>query len=144
MPDGANADNYCWVEVSVSGANSLVTFQGDKPSNLPDPRFIAKAGTSRRVNLLIGKSYRVTSAQPIVCTAKSDEAISVDKTSASTMHIVYPVSYEIVDAMRSILRQVRMVPPLVGAFNQVRVSDVVAIREKLKLGGNRNHGKHRI
>ena len=116
LPDGANADNYCWVEVTVSGANSLVTFQGDKPSNLPDPRFVARAGEAYRVNLLIGKTYRVSSAQPIECTAKSNDAISVDKTSASTMHVVYPVSYEIVDAMRSVSRQVRMVPPLVGSI----------------------------
>ena len=116
LPDGANADNYCWVEVTVSGANSLVTFQGDKPSNLPDPRFVARAGEVYRVNLLIGKTYRVSSAQPIECTAKSNDAISVDKTSASTMHGVYPVSYEIVDAMRSVSRQVRMIPPLIGSI----------------------------
>ena len=33
------------------------------------------------------------------------------------MYIVYPVSYEIVDAMRSVSRQVWMIPPLDGTFN---------------------------
>ena len=116
LPDGANAGNYCWVEVAVSNANSLVDFVGDKSSNLPDPRFVAKAGTSHRVNLLIGKTYRVTSAQPIVCTAKLSEEISVDQDDERTMTIVYPVSYEIVDNARSISRQVRMVPPITGTI----------------------------
>ena len=116
LPEGANSNNYCWVEVAVSNVNSLVVFVGDKPSNLPDPHFVAKAGISHRVNLLIGKTYRVTSAQPIVCTAKSSEEISVDQDDERTMTIVYPVSYEIVDNARSISRQVRMVPPLVGMY----------------------------
>jgi hypothetical protein len=116
LPDGANAGNYCWVDIVVNNANSLVTFVGDKPSNLPDPRFIAKAGTTHRVNLLIGKTYRVVSAQPIECTAMSDEAICVEQTSESSMRIVYPVSYEVVGAMRSVSRQIRMVPPITGTI----------------------------
>ena len=117
LPEGANSSNYCWVEVAVSNANSLVTFTGDKTSNLPDPRFVAKAGESYAVNLLIGKTYRVTSAQPIRCTAKSSNDIIVDQDDERSMTIVYPVSYEIVDNARSVSRQVRMVPPLVGTFN---------------------------
>ena len=40
LPEGANSNNYCWVEVAVSNANSLVTFVGD-PEN---PLFFAKSG----------------------------------------------------------------------------------------------------
>ena len=117
LPEGANSSNYCWVVVSVRNANSLVTFTGDKPSNLPDPYFIAKAGESYAVNLLIGKTYRVTSAQPIRCTAKSSNDIIVDQEDERFMTIVYPVSYEIVDNARSLARQVKLTPPLVGTFN---------------------------
>ena len=104
------------MEVAVSNANSLVTFTGDKPSNLPDPYFVAKAGESYAVNLLIGKTYRVTSAQPITCTAKSSDDIIVDQKDERSMTIVYPVSYEIVDNARSLARQVKLTPPLVGMY----------------------------
>ena len=67
-------------------------------------------------NLLIGKTYRVTSAQPIICTAKSCEDINVDQDDERSMTIVWPVSYEIVDNMRSASRQVRLIPPLVGMY----------------------------
>ena len=116
LPEGADSNNYCWVEVAVSNANSLVTFIGDRPSNLPDPCFIAKAGESYAVNLLIGKTYRVTSVQPITCTAKSSDDIIVDQEDERSMTIVYPVSYEIVDNARSLARQVKLTPPLVGMY----------------------------
>jgi hypothetical protein len=111
LPDGADSNNYCWVEVVVSNANSLVTFTGDGVSDLPDPNFIARAGETNRVNLLIGKTYRVASAQPIFCTAKSSEDIEVSGESPRAMTVVWPVSYEIVSLARSASRQVRMIPP---------------------------------
>ena len=118
LPEGANSNNYCWVDVVVSNANSLVTFIGDRPSNLPDPHFIAKPCVTNRVTLLIGKTYRVTSAQPIICTEKSNDDIIIDVHDSHSMTICYPVSYEIVDMARSVSRQIRMIPPsVVGTFN---------------------------
>jgi hypothetical protein len=88
LPEGAEVSNYCWVDIVVSNANSLVTFVGDKPSNLPDPRFIAKAGTTHRVNLLIGKTYRVSSALPIHFMAKSSDEIHVSGEGTKEMKVV--------------------------------------------------------
>ena len=56
LPEGANSNAYCWVDLVVPDANALVTFTGDGYSALPDPAFIAKAGATNRVILLIGNS----------------------------------------------------------------------------------------
>ena len=50
---------------------------GDGPSALPDPRFVARAGETNRVTILIGKTYTVTCPMPIACIGKSDMAIGV-------------------------------------------------------------------
>ena len=42
LPEGANADAYCWVDLIVRQANAQVTFTGDGASNLADPSFIAE------------------------------------------------------------------------------------------------------
>ena len=44
LPPGANTNAYCWVDLVVSGAASLVAFTGEGSSNLPDPSFIALPG----------------------------------------------------------------------------------------------------
>ena len=67
LPDGANTNAYCWVDLVVPDANALVTFTGDGYSALPDPTFIARAGATNRVIVLIGKTYEVASRMPIVC-----------------------------------------------------------------------------
>jgi hypothetical protein len=91
MPEGANSNAYCWVDIVVSNANALVTFTGDGPSALPDPRFIARAGETNRVTILIGKTYTVTCDMPIVVVDKSDPEIEVTRTSANRIGIVWPV-----------------------------------------------------
>ena len=100
LPQGANANAYCWVDVVVSNANALVTFAGDAPSALPDPCFIAKAGETNRVTVLIGKTYNVTSPMPIVCVGKSSCEIDVCQNSPTEMYICWPVTIESV-SMRS-------------------------------------------
>ena len=72
---------------------------------------------THRVNLLIGKTYRVSSALPVFCIAKSSGEIHVSGEGTKEMTVVYPVAYEILDNARSVSRQVRMIPPLVGTFN---------------------------
>jgi hypothetical protein len=49
--------------------------------------------------------------------AKSSDEIYVSGEGTKEMTVVYPVSYEIMDNTRSVSRQVRMIPPLVGTFN---------------------------
>jgi len=101
LPQGANSNAYCWVDLVVPGANSLVTFTGDGPSALPDPAFIAKAGETNRVILLIGKTYQVASRLPITCVGQSSSEIEVDQTSATELSICWPVTIE-ASAMRSV------------------------------------------
>ena len=102
LPEGANSNAYCWVDVVVSGANALVTFTGDGPSALPDPRFIAMAGETNRVTILIGKTYHVTCPMPIVCVGQSSYEIEVyqDQDSPTEMYICWAVTIEAV-SMRS-------------------------------------------
>ena len=100
LPPVANSNAYCWVDLVVSGAASLVTFSGEGASNLPDPSFIALPGETNRVMLLIGKEYRVASRMPICCVGLSDYAIEVSQDSATSLSIVWPVTIEPV-AMRS-------------------------------------------
>ena len=75
LPEGANANAYCWVDLVVRQANAKVTFTGDGASNLADPSFIAEADATNRVTLLIGKTYRVTCPMPFEVAAKSSDDI---------------------------------------------------------------------
>ena len=95
LPPGANSNAYCWVDVVVLNANALVTFTGDGASELPDPTFIAKAGETNRVAILIGKTYQVTSRLPISCVDQSSGEIEVDQISPSELQIVWPVTIEV-------------------------------------------------
>ena len=75
LPEGANADAYCWVDLIVRQANAQVTFTGDGASNLADPSFIAEADATNRVTLLIGKTYRVTCPMPFEVAGRSSDDI---------------------------------------------------------------------
>lgn len=78
LPEGANTNAYCWIDVVVPHVDALVTFEGDGPSDLADPDFIARAGETNRVTLLIGKTYKMRCDQPIEIVGRSDPAIEVD------------------------------------------------------------------
>ena len=91
MPEGANEDAYCWVDIMVSNADALVTFAGDGPSALPDPRFMAKAGEVHRVTILIGKTYAVTCPMPVEVVDKSDYDIDVCQDSETKLVLCWPV-----------------------------------------------------
>ena len=75
LPEGANAEAYCWIDLVVRRANAKVTFAGDGASNLADPSFIAEADATNRVTLLIGKTYRVTCPMPFEVAGKSSDDI---------------------------------------------------------------------
>ena len=66
-------------------------FTGVGPSALPDPRFIARAGETNRVIILIGKTYQVTCPMPIACIGKSDAAIDVSQESDMELTVCWPV-----------------------------------------------------
>ena len=91
LPQGANSNAYCWVDIVVSNANALVTFTGDAPSALPDPRFIARAGETYRVIILIGKTYTMTCPMPIAVVDKSDAAIIVRQAYDRELTVCWPV-----------------------------------------------------
>ena len=97
LPEGANEDAYCWVDIVVSNANALVTFTGDAPSALPDPRFVARAGETNRVTILIGKTYIVTCDMPIAVVDKSDPEIDVYQHEERKLYVHWPVEIWSVD-----------------------------------------------
>ena len=100
LPQGANPNAYCWVDIVVPNANALVTFVGDAPCALPDPSFIARAGETNRVTVLIGKTYTVVCNMPIFCVDKSCFDIDVWQDSPTELYICWPVAIEAV-GMRS-------------------------------------------
>ena len=65
LPEGANTNHYYWIDLVVGQANARVTFEGDGYSHLPDPMFIARAGETNRVTLLLGKPYVIHCNMPI-------------------------------------------------------------------------------
>ena len=62
LPDGANTNAYCTVSLVATGPDTLVVFEGDGPSDYPDPCFVARHGETNEVLILIGKTYTVSSA----------------------------------------------------------------------------------
>jgi hypothetical protein len=70
-----------------------VLFTGDKPSNYPDPEFIAKYNETNRVYLLIGKKYTATSDETITVVSKSSDNIIIDSISDNEIDIVLPVEF---------------------------------------------------
>ena len=93
LPEGANADAYCWVDLVVRQGNAMVTFAGDGASDLADPAFIAKVGETNRVTLLIGKTYRVTCPMPFEVASKSSDDIGETwEENESALWLHWPVS----------------------------------------------------
>ena len=81
----------------------ILNFQfprGDGSSALPDPSFIARAGETNRVTILIGKTYTVSCNMPISCIGKSSADIDVWQNSPMELYICWPVTIEAV-GMRS-------------------------------------------
>ncbi len=95
LPEGANSNAYCSVSVLVSGADALVSFVGDKPSNYPDPQFIARHGVTNNVSILIGKTYDILCDQPFAVVGVSDPATEI-LASEGQVRVVRPVEIECV------------------------------------------------
>ena len=94
LPDGANSNAYCWVEVRPRW-NAEISFDGDASSNLDDPYIWGKAGEIYRVQLLIGKTYEVTGSQPFDIVGRSDPRICVTATWTDAYEIVWPVTFTV-------------------------------------------------
>ena len=92
-PGALNTNHYCWVDLVVSDANALVTFVGDKPCELADPKFVARAGDTNRVYLLIGKYYAVHCDMPISCVDRESTDIVVQG-DEHNLTILWPVGME--------------------------------------------------
>ena len=100
LPEGANSNAYCYVDLVVHGADAEVVFSGDGPSNLADPHFMARAEETNRVAILIGKGYEISADEPVECIGVSDASIDVCQTSENTLYVRWPVAVECA-AMRS-------------------------------------------
>ena len=92
LPPGAHTNNYFWVDLVVRDADALVSFAGDAPSNLPDPAFVARAGETNRVTLLIGKAYAVSCRMPFGIVGKSSDAVEVRQEPDGTLRLQWPVA----------------------------------------------------
>ena len=77
LPEGANTNAYCSVSLVATGPDALITFEGDDPSNYPDPYFVAKSGETNEVVILIGKTYVISSGWPFAIVGVSDPETEV-------------------------------------------------------------------
>ena len=91
FPKGGNTNAYCWVDVVVQASDADVVFQGDGPSNLPDPKFKAHAGETNRVILLIGKGYKITSTGRFCIPCKSSPNICIQDVEGGGFLVRCPV-----------------------------------------------------
>ena len=93
LPEGANSNAYCSVSLVVSGADALVSFVGDGPSNYPDPRFVARRGVTNDVLILVGKTYDILCDQPFAIVGTSDPETEATASDGAA-RVVRPVEME--------------------------------------------------
>ena len=108
--------NYYWIDLVVPQANAKVTFVGDGASNLADPSFIAKAGETNRVTLLIGKSYVATCAFPFEIVGQSSASIDVRRPDDRRAGVCWPVAVALVDGSGASFGMTVQPSSLVGTF----------------------------
>jgi hypothetical protein len=93
MPTDANDEAYCTIDLVSPDVVTEVRISGDGISNLPDPHFIALPAVTNRVTILIGKTYRIESAFPLLCVGVSDPKTVVTTNSDDSLTIVRPVTF---------------------------------------------------
>ena len=79
-----HSNAYYTIDVHAVNDTVEVQFVGDAPSNLEDPRFLLRGGESRRVLLLMGKTYVVNATGYIECDSPSDAEVLINATSSSS------------------------------------------------------------
>lgn len=94
FPANANPNAYYWVDVVTKDAGEVV-FTGDRPCNLPDPKFETKGGLTNRVILLIGKPYTVTTKSKVSVVGKSSPDIKVLVRDDKTVRIQRPLVFNV-------------------------------------------------
>ena len=94
FPANANPNAYYWVDVVTKDAGEVV-FTGDRPCNLPDPKFETKGGLTNRVILLIGKPYTVTTKSKVSVVGKSSPDIKVLVKDDKTVRIQRPLVFNV-------------------------------------------------
>ena len=99
LPEDANTNHYYWMDIVVDQANALVTFEGDGYSHLSDPVFIAKAGETNRVMLLIGKPYSIECMMPVKVVGREDEGIVVSE-GGGNISVEWPIYVSFVPLVR--------------------------------------------
>lgn len=92
FPKSGNPNYYYWVDI-VSKADGEVVFKGDGPSDLSDPKFMAKGGATNRVILLIGKKYTATAQGKLSVVGRSDDGIKVLVKNDKTVRIHWPIVF---------------------------------------------------
>lgn len=94
FPANGNPNAYYWVDVVTKDAGEVV-FTGDRPCNLPDPKFETKGGLTNRVILLIGKPYTVTTKSKVSVVGKSSPDIKVLVKGDKTVRIQRPLVFNV-------------------------------------------------
>ena len=112
LPEGANEAAYCWVDIRPRW-NSWIEFCGDAPSNLDDPYIYGRAGETYRVQLLIGKTYTITSSQPLDVVGRSSSSIEIDGNGSSVIGVVWPVTFSALEGNGSSF-MMRVIPSGLG------------------------------
>ena len=100
----------------VPQANAKVTFAGDGASNLSDPAFVAKAGETNRVTLLVGKEYKATCALPFEIVGTSSASIEVGRPDGRRAEICWPVMVALADGQGASFGMTVSPSSLVGTF----------------------------
>ena len=116
LPEGANTNAYCWVDIRPRW-NSWIVFYGDGPSDLEDPYFWGEAGVTYHVQLLIGKTYFVESSQPVDMVGRSSSSVEVDGDGTCELEIVWPVSFTAVEGNGKNFRMIVRPAKLNGVFD---------------------------
>ena len=110
LPEGANELAYYTIDLAVEDAASLVTFEGNGDSDLPDARFVLKPGETNSVWLLIGKTYEIRSEMPLVLVSTSDSRVEVTRHDERNVKVEWPVEFRIVGDWEQPLRGPLMAP----------------------------------
>lgn len=92
FPANADLNAYYWIDVVAKDAGDVV-FTGDRPCNLPDPKFETKGGVTNRVLLLIGKPYTVTAKSKVSVVGKSSADVKVLVKDDKTVRIQRPIVF---------------------------------------------------
>jgi len=91
--EGVNSNAYYSVEVVAESGPAQIVFSASQAGNLGSPVFVAHAGETNTVPLLVGVEYSVTSTVPVSVSAPADGYAQVTFDSTKTCRIHWPISF---------------------------------------------------